>query len=305
VGIAECSPEYETADDLLRDADAAMYQAKNMGRGRFIVFDETMHQRLMDDLNIEQALHHAVKDQSLFPRYLSMHNVKTGDCLGYKTKTYWHHPELGEVEQSYFIELAESNGLITTIDQQILTEVCWQMRKGGQLEDVGIISVNLSATHLTQRSSLQLLLDIVKASGIDRHKLCFEFTESSLLKLADVSLNAFKRIKQTGVSIAIQGFGAGVSSLGLLTQNRIDYVKTDRNFTRSLLKNTKHKALLETLIKLSFSFDFKVILEGIDNKELQELALDYQVFIGLGDHFDSQEVVKAAQKPVLRLHKFA
>ena len=305
VGIAECSESYETADELLRDADAAMYQAKNMGRGRFIVFDETMHQRLMDDLSIEQALHHAVKDNLLFPRYMSMHNVKTGDCLGYKTKTYWHHPEQGEVEQSYFTELAESNGLITTIDQQILTEVCWQMRKGGELEDVGILSVNLSAIHLTQSSSLQLLLDIVKTSGIDRHKLCFEFTESSLLKLPDVNLSALKRIKQIGVSIAIQGFGAGVSSLGLLTQNTIDYVKTDRDFTRTLLKSAKNKALLETLMKLSSAFNFKVILEGVDNQALQQLALDHHVFIGLGEHFDTHQMIKAPQKPVLKLHKFA
>ena len=273
--------------------------------GRFIVFDETIHQQLMDDLNIDQALHHAVKEQLLFPQYHALHNVDTGELLGFEVETCWHHPDLGDVEQDYFAELAESNGLNITIDQQSLTEVCKQMQSGGKLADAGLVSVNVSATHLSQSKSLNQLLDIVKQSDIARHKLCFEFSEHNLLKLQDVQLNALKRIKNSGVSVAIQGFGCGVSSLGLLTQNTIDYVKTDRDFTRSLLKNAKNKTLLDTLMTLSLSFNFKVILEGIDSEALQQLAQDHQVFIGQGTHFEHLAEREANKAPVIQLHQFA
>ena len=305
IGIAECTQAYQNADELLRDADAAMYQAKNMGRGRFIVFDETMHQQLMDDLNIDQALHQAVKEQLLFPQYHALHNVDTGELLGFEVETCWHHPDLGDVEQDYFAELAESNGLIITIDQQILTEVCKQMQSGGKLVDAGLVCVNVSATHLSQSKSLNQLLDIVKQSDIERHKLCFEFSEHNLLKLQDVQLNALKRIKNSGVSISIKGFGCGVSSLGLLTQNTIDYVKTDRGFTRSLLNNAKNKTLLDTLMTLSLSFNFKVILEGIDSEALQQLAHANHVFIGQGTHFEHLAELEANKAPVIQLFQFA
>lgn len=305
VGIAECKPIYQTADDLLRDADAAMYQAKAMGRGRFIVFDETMHQRLVDDLNIDQALHRAVKEKLLFPAYFDFHNVQTGEVLGCEAKTCWHHPELGDVEQSFFAELAETNGLITQIDQQILTQVCDVMKPGGILADVGLVSVNVSSAHLSQSKSLQQLLDIVKLSNVDSHKVCFEFAEQTLLKLPDINTSAFKRIKNAGIRIAIQGFGSGVSSLGLLTQNPIDYVKADRDFTRTLAKNSKNKALLDTLITLSLAFDFKVILEGIDSEILQKLAEQHQVYIAQGQYFKQLVKRNADAKPALVLRQLA
>ena len=233
--------------------------------------------------------------------------MQSGEPLGCVAQTSWHHPELGDVEQGYFAQLAESNGLITDINQQILLEVCCQMVPGGKLADQGLVTVNLSAANLSQAKSLQQLLDIVKASNIDARKLCFEFDEASLLKLDDVHFAAFKRIKQTGVSIAIQGFGTGVSSLGLVTQNAVDYVMVDSELTRNLAQE-KQMAVLQALMNLSLAFDYKVILQGIDNEPLLQLACDSNVYIGQGVHFDQKaelEAAKQVERPVLTLHKFA
>jgi diguanylate cyclase (GGDEF)-like protein len=312
IGIAQCHDTYNSADDLLRDADAAMYQAKNMGRGRFIVFDETMHQRLMDDLTIEQALHRAVKAQLLLPHYTPIFQMQSYQQLGCDAKINWQHPDLADVEEQHLIELAQSNGVFGEIEQQMLTQICQQMQPGGELASMALINVGLSAAHLNQSKSLQTLLDIVKAAQIDSHKLCFEFTEQSLLELDDVCLSGFKRIKNVGISITIQGFGASVSSLGLLSQNNIDYVKTDPAFTRSLLKNLGNQALLHTLMHLSNTFNFKVILEGVDSQALQYVADENEVLVGLGKFFTQQAKAEALAEeknlkrspPKLVLHNF-
>jgi len=314
IGVVQSNDSYLSADDLLRDADAAMYQAKNMGRGRFIVFDETMHQRLMDDLTVEQALHKVVKSQLISPEYNPLYNIHSGEILGSEAQVYWQHPllrkELGDIEAAQLIELARNNGVIIQIDQLMLQQICQQMKPEGRLADVGLVSIHVSSMHLSQSKSLQQLLAIVKAAGIDAHKLCFAFEEACLLSLIEananeVSLSGFKRIKNSGISIAIQGFGAGLSSLGLLTQNNIDYVKTDPSFTRSLLKNDRNKALLQTLMTLSGTFNFKVILDGIDSEALQQLADEHQVLIGAGKYFVQRAAEKlAASPPKLTLHNF-
>lgn len=313
IGVVQCNDSYASADELLRDADAAMYQAKNMGRGRFIVFDETMHQRLMEDLSIEQALHRAVKARMLLPCYNALYNVKNHAELGCEAQICWQNPELGGIDAHHFIELAQSNGLMCEIEQQIMHEICQQMQAGGVLADKGLVSVHLSAMILSQSKSLQLLLDIVLKAKIDLHKLCFTFSEQSLLDTGDISLNGFKRIKQLGISIAIAGFGAGTSSLGLLSQNNIDYIKTDPGFTHSLMKNPKSQALLQTLMALSSTFGFKVILDGIDSEALQQLADEHEVLIGVGKFFiqqaEAQAAIDAAEKtalgrPKLVLHRF-
>lgn len=305
VGIAQCTEAYQSADDLLRDADAAMYQAKGMGRGRFIVFDETMHQRLVDDMNIDQALHRAVKEKEIFPKYSALNHTQSGELLGFDVSTSWQN-ELtgGEITQDDFAQLVESNGLVGQIDQLILEQVVSAMKPGGLIADASIVTVHLSASHLNQGKALQDLLDIVKNAGIDAGKLCFVYSEQSLLKLSGTTPASFKRIKASGIAIAIEGFGSGVSSLGLLTQNNIDYVKVDSHFTRTLVKNSKNHALLETLVTLSLSFNFKIILGGIDNEMLKDLAVKHQVDIGNGDFFE-YVFEETVEQPDNLVHLFA
>ncbi len=288
VGIAQCTEAYHSADDLLRDADAAMYQAKGMGRGRFIVFDETMHQRLIDDMNIDQALHRAVNEKQLFARYSALNHSQNAELVGFDVSCRWHNEQIGEIGQNEFAELAESNGLVSQIDLLMLEQVVEAMQASGPIADASIITVPLSACHLSQGKSLQQLLDLVKAANIDASKLCFVFSEQSLLKQAQGSSKAtgLKRIRSAGIAVAIAGFGSGVSSLGLLTQNNIDYVKVDSAFTRTLEKNRNNQTLLETLVTLSLSFNFKIILDGVDSIALQAVAVDHQVDIVQGKAFD-------------------
>lgn len=305
VGIAQCDASYTTADDLLRDADAAMYQAKGMGRGRFIVFDETMHQQLMEELNIDQALHRAVKEQGLMPLFNGVFNLESSQSLGFEAQVHWYHPDLGDVSAEYFAQLAQSSGLMEVIDQQILTHVCQQMKPRGRLSDAGLICVTLSESHLKQNKALQKLIEIVIEQKVDAHKLCFQFTEQSLLQLSDVQISGLKRIKQAGISVAISGFGSGVSSVGLLAHNSIDYVKIDEGFTKTLLASDKQQSLLDVLLQLSQTFDFKLILDGIHNQALVDLAVDKKVYLGLGKHFKQEVVAQMPFKPSLVLHKFA
>lgn len=306
VGIAQCTESYNSADDLLRDADAAMYQAKGMGRGRFILFDETMHQRLLDDMNLDQALHRAVKDDQILPRYSAINATGGGEMIGCNVRSSWHHPEMGEVTQADFAELAESNGLVNQIDTQVLNQVIIAMSEGGVIADIPLVCVQISANHLSQGKSLQQLLDLVKKSSIDARRLCFVFNEASLLKLGDTGVSSFKRVKNTGILIAIEGFGTGVSSLGLLTQNNIDYVTVDPDFTRTLLNNTKNQALLQTLVTLSLSFNFKLVLDGIENEAYNEKAKEYQVDIGMGSYFEQLlEALEEDINPGNLVHLFA
>jgi EAL domain-containing protein (putative c-di-GMP-specific phosphodiesterase class I) len=276
-----------------------------MGRGRFIVFDETMHQKLMEELNVDQALHRAVKDDLLTPKFTPLHNMDNGEELGFEVNPHWHHPEMGDVEPQYFANLAKSNGLIETIDQQMLSVVCQQMQPYGKLAATGLVCVNLSAANLNHNKSVQQLLNVVESFEVERHKLCFVFSEQGLLKLSSVNLAALKRVKQSGIGVSIKGFGSEVSSLGLLTKNSVDYVQVDASFTRSLLKNDKNKVILDTLLTLSHAFGFKVILDGVDNEALALFGQQKRVLIGLGKHFKPQSTIKLPQKPTLVLHKFA
>lgn len=301
VGIAQCTEAYQTADDLLRDADAAMYQAKGMGRGRFIVFDETMHQRLVDDMNIDQALHRALKEKQIYPKYRPLNSSQSGELIGYDVATCWQNAEFGEVPPSDFTQLAESNGLVGQIDLLILEQVVDAMKPGGVIANSSIVAVHLSASHLNQGKSLLELLKLVTEANIDNNRLCFVFSEQNLLNVSGTAPASFKRIRNLGIKIAIEGFGSGVSSIGLLTQNNIDYVKVDPGFTRTLIKNGKNHALLQTLVTLSLSFNFKVILDGIDNEQLKAIATEYQVDIVKGEAFDNTEIKTPQQNNLVHL----
>jgi diguanylate cyclase (GGDEF)-like protein/PAS domain S-box-containing protein len=274
IGIALAQTGDARPEELLRDADAAMYHAKEQGRGRYEVFDDAMRARALARHATENALHRAVERGEFRLYFQPIVSIDDGRCVGAEALVRWQHPERGLVTPSEFVSLAEETGLIVGLGAWVLEQAAEQAARW-QADGISDfqVSVNLSARQLAQHDLTEHLWAVLRETGLRPEHLCLEITESVLMDDADATLAAIERVHALGVKLAIDDFGTGYSSLGYLKRFPVDAVKIDRSFVDGLGVDPGDTAIVSAVIGLAHALGLRVVAEGVETRaQLDELA---------------------------------
>jgi diguanylate cyclase (GGDEF)-like protein/PAS domain S-box-containing protein len=261
-------PEHGTdPETLMKNADAAMYSAKQNGRNNFRFFTEEMNAQVVERLTLESNLRQALEKKELFLVYQPQVDMTTGKIVGLEALLRWQHPELGLVPPDRFIRIAENSRLILPIGEWVLRTACSQALKW---QEEGLppvkIAVNVSAIQFRQESFCGLIRRVLHETGLAPHCLELELTESLLLADAEVTLSVIQELKAMGLTLAIDDFGTGYSSFSYLKQFRVSKLKIDRSFIRDVAVNPDDAAITTAIISMAKSLKLKVIAEGVEDE---------------------------------------
>jgi len=261
-------PEHGTdGETLIKNADAAMYCAKESGCNSFRFFSEGMNAEAMERLTLEHGLRLALEKRELFLVYQPQMDIATGKTTGLEALLRWQHPELGLVRPDKFIRIAENSGLIIPIGEWVLRTACSQARKW---QDEGLlavpVAVNVSAVQFRQEDFCELIGRVLWETGLAPQYLEMELTESLLLSNAHVTLSVLQNLRAMGLKLAIDDFGTGYSSLSYLRQFPVSKLKIDRSFIRDVAVNPDDAAITTAIIGMAKSLNLKVIAEGVEDE---------------------------------------
>ncbi|WP_133468186.1 EAL domain-containing protein [Paraglaciecola marina] len=299
IGIASIESGYQKADEVLRDADAAMYQAKSLGRGRYIIFDKTMREKLLEELEIESAFR-KVLNADAFENYSQpVFDLQNKQAIYSECYIRWEHPTLGRIKREQYFQLAEQSGLTVEMDKFMLNKACNILRYWGQSNLNNAhqrkVAINLSIHHLTQTCLAKSLVEYIKSCGIEPNKLVFEFDENALNRSSLLFLPAIKVLKRAGITLVLDNFGSGLASLSYLYTYPFDYVKVDHLFVKSLTRSERNLKLLESLRAISGHLNFKLIAEGIDTEEQYQALVNAKCEFGQGKYLEASSKIDFAQ----------
>jgi diguanylate cyclase (GGDEF)-like protein len=259
------------AEELLRDADIAMYRAKEEGKNRFVIFESDMHDAVQDRMTLELDLQHALANDEYFLVYQPTFDLREMRPTGIEALLRWKHPSRGVVQPNDFIPLLEETGMVVKVGRWVLLEACRQAeqwRRDGH--PIGI-AVNVSGRQLDSDELIADVGDALSCSGLDPCALTLEITETTLMRNAEATAARLAAIKALGVRVAIDDFGTGYSSLAHLQRFPVDALKIDRSFISRLTQNREGETLIHTLVQLGKALAIETLAEGIEQEE--ELAI--------------------------------
>ncbi len=267
VGISVFPNDGTSVDDLLRNADSAMYRAKAMGRGHYHFYTPEMTRDAQERIQIETLLRRALSNGELSVHLQPQVEAEGGRLVGAEALVRWDSPELGSVPPARFIPLAEDSGIIITLGTWVLRETCRQVMKwqasGFELPQV---SVNLSVKQLERPEFVDTLLEILDETGIEPSRLKLEITESVVMAVDD-AFSLLDRLRKIGISLALDDFGTGYSSLSYLKMLPVQQLKIDRSFVIGIGTNPEDEAIIRSVMALARSLDFEVVAEGVETVE--------------------------------------
>ena len=274
IGIAFSDFRYDSPEEIMRDADTAMYHAKARGKARHEVFDAHMHALAIDRIGLESDLQRAVRCNDFEVHYQPIVSLNSGDCVGFEALVRWTR-DGKPVSPSAFIPVAEELGLIEAIGSRVLREACrtfasWQRRFPGSRFDC--ITVNVSTRQLAQQSFFRMVEEAVRDADLKPSHLRLEITETALLTSPQTTAVLLQKLREIGVKIYLDDFGTGHSSLSYLHQLPVDALKIDRSFVESLLL-PERPAIVESILALAYTLETGVVAEGVED-EVQALALE-------------------------------
>ena len=287
IGICLARPGTASADaeELLRNSDVAMYMAKRDNKGSYRVFEPTMHERVLERLELRSDLHHAVKSNELEVHYQPVVRLNQNDIYGVEALLRWNHPTRGIMLPDQFIPLAEETGLIIPIGRWVLNVACRDgaiIHKHFPESDKPLtISVNLSVRQLQSETIVADVQQALEASGLPPNSLVLEITESVMLADTDLAVRRLQELKELGVRLAMDDFGTGYSSLSYLGRFPVDILKMDRSF----LASRNNDALAAAIIALGENLTLEVVAEGIEQPEQALWLKDVGCELGQGFHF--------------------
>jgi diguanylate cyclase (GGDEF)-like protein/PAS domain S-box-containing protein len=275
MGIALGSTVYSVPDEVLRDADTAMYRAKGRGRGRYEVFDRSMHAQAVEQLEVETDLRHAVDRNELAIHYQPIVDLETGALDGFEALARWNHPRNGMVMPNDFIGIAEETGLIVPIGWAVLRAACAQMHTwlAKYPDTAGLtVSVNLSSRQFAQPDLVRQIDSILEETGCPAGNLKLELTESVVMHNASQAAAMLEQLRARGIHLCIDDFGTGYSSLSYLNSFPIDTLKIDRSFIDKVDDDSSSVDLIETIVGLSRVLGMSAVAEGIETPQQLELV---------------------------------
>jgi EAL domain-containing protein (putative c-di-GMP-specific phosphodiesterase class I) len=275
-------------EDILRNADTAMYHAKARGKARLAIFDEAMRERAVSRLEIETGLRKAIQAGELMLYYQPELSLRETRVVGYEALVRWNHPERGILPPSEFIPIAEESDLIIHLGRWVLKEACAQMAEWHRRFVVApplTISVNVSPRHLRDTGLVEDVERVLEETGLDPRCLKLEMTESSIMQNPDTALDILRRLKLMQVGLEIDDFGTGYSSLSYLQRLPFDTVKIDRSFIKELGVSGESLEIVKTIVDLARSLQMDVVAEGIETQDQLHNLADLGCEYGQGYYF--------------------
>jgi diguanylate cyclase (GGDEF)-like protein/PAS domain S-box-containing protein len=281
IGISLGEAPSKSPEDLLRDADTAMYQAKEAGTG-YGVFDPAMYERVVGRLNLENDLRRALKADEFVVHYQPLVSLETGGTWGLEALVRWEHPERGMVLPDDFVRVAEEGGMVVPLGERVLLEACKQAARWQERLPISPplrISVNLSARQLRGADLEEVIARALRESGLQASALCLDLTETVYIRALEEDAAALDRLKATGVGFSIDDFGTGYSSLAYLKRLPAEVLKLDQSFVKGLDLEAEDTAIAQTIVDLAHIMGMEVIAEGVEIEAqafmLREMGCDY------------------------------
>ena len=285
VGIAMSAPQYSSPEDLLRDADIAMYRAKSGGRHRFEVFDEQLHDQALHLLETESDLRRGVTRREFVPYFQPIVRLDDGSVVGYEALMRWNHPERGVLAPGAFLQIAEASGNMEALDWQVFEQ---SMRMIPQLLEPGqYVNLNLSPRHFRSPDLDARFLELICANGVEPAQVRIEITEGALMENPEQVGLAFQRLHAAGVHVALDDFGTGYSSLSYLHRFQMQTLKIDRSFVGDLMPSgdDASTAVVRAILALSRSQRMEVVAEGIETDAQRRALMALGCELGQGYFF--------------------
>lgn len=267
VGISLYPADTADLDELVKHADIALYQAKEMGKNTFQFYSEKINALTLTNLQIESDLRNAIKRSELFLEFQPQIDLKTGQVYGVEALVRWQHPVQGLIPPGKFIPLAEETNLIVPIGDWVLQTACQQLRKW---DDAGLpplfMAVNFSAAQFRREGFLESIRKVLEESGVDSGRLELEITESALMKNPEEAGSILRSLRELGVKVSIDDFGTGYSSLSYLKRFPVSILKIDQSFVRDIVNSSDDQAIAEAVIALAKGMDLTVVAEGVETE---------------------------------------
>jgi diguanylate cyclase (GGDEF)-like protein len=272
IGIVLDTENYETADELLRNADVAMYETKKEGRGHYRIFDESMLEGVMTRIEIENDLRNALPNNEFILHYQPILDIHTKKIIGFEALIRWIHPEKGLIPPIEFIGIIEEMGLIVPIGYWVIDEATRQIKQWQDEFDESLsININLSTRQCTQSDLAERIGEIIEENQLDPSTVKLELTESLIIKDMRAISKTLQKLRNLGVQVQIDDFGTGYSSLGYLPNLPIDTLKIDRTFVSRLGIDANSADIVQTILALAHGMGMQVIAEGVETE--QQLAM--------------------------------
>jgi diguanylate cyclase (GGDEF)-like protein len=287
IGVALADDASESATDLVRHADVAMYEAKKLGRAQAVLYEHAMTGPVGDRLQTESALRYGIANDQITVHYQPLVDVTTGRLTELEALVRWDHPKRGLLAPAAFLDIAEESDLIVALGRVVLRRACAdtaQLQRDLSRPDLRI-SVNLSARELGQRDLVSVVVDALADAKLSPDSLCLELTETGLISATEQTMAQLQKLKALGVTLAIDDFGTGYSSLTYLRRFPVDVIKTDQSFVRDMCVNPDDAAIVGAVVGLGRALGLRTVAEGVETPEqlalLQELGCD----LAQGYHF--------------------
>jgi diguanylate cyclase (GGDEF)-like protein len=300
IGITFSDVGYRTPEEVLRDADLAMYKAKAKGKAQYALFDCSLHQRATEQLSLEADLRRAIENDELALVYQPIYEIASRRLVSFEALVRWTHPERGPVSPATFIPLAEESGLIEAISRRVTEHACAQLAtwhaQFPQHAHVGM-HVNASSRDLGSPAYVRLVAEMLARHDLRAARLTLEITENVLMQRVGAAADTLGQLQELGVGLSVDDFGTGYSSLSYLSTLPISSLKIDRSFVRQLHGSAENLEIVRAVINLATSLGKQVIAEGIESEaQLQKLV---QLGCGHGQGFHLAEPLSVRQATAL------